>query len=185
MIKIFKKIIQILRKHKIHKIVKYIIENKEAVDAYLDTLIDKANNPVEDGEVHMTLDYVPSWLTDAKTLLEKVNRCVEQIEKQTGLYLHNISFSEGSPSSISIISKRKEAYTASTLSEDFNSNKIVNSNVVGKAFYKNGVYKGSCLFLLSALFTNNTLVLSLFVSETNYVVETSTVVIDTDEVIPL
>lgn len=49
MIKIIKKIIQFLRTNKIRKIVKFLIENKDAVDEYLNALLKQANE--KDGEV--------------------------------------------------------------------------------------------------------------------------------------
>lgn len=50
------------------------------VNDRLDELLKEVEKRKKTKDVQMSLDYVPSWITGAKTLLEKINRCVEKLD---------------------------------------------------------------------------------------------------------
>lgn len=50
------------------------------VNDRLDELLKESEKRKKTKDVQMSLDYVPSWITGAKTLLEKINRCVEKVD---------------------------------------------------------------------------------------------------------
>ena len=80
MIKLIKKILKILKNRKINKIIQFIIENNDMINDRLDELFKESEKRKKTKDVQMSLDYVPSWITGAKTLLEKINRCVEKVD---------------------------------------------------------------------------------------------------------
>ena len=78
---IIAKIKKWLKNKKIEKILAFIIEHKDEINARIDDLIKRCKVRDNGKEVKMTLDYIPSWLTGAKTLLAKIDKCVEVIEE--------------------------------------------------------------------------------------------------------
>lgn len=72
------------------------------------------------------LDYVPSWLDGATTLLKKLGKCIEKIEELNNaivvapLYKHLISVTDGTiVVNCTYISKDAKPYTKDTLPSDF------------------------------------------------------------------
>lgn len=97
MIKLIKKILKILKNRKVNKIIQFIIENNDMINDRLDEILKEVEKRKKTKDVQMSLDYVPSWITGAKTLLEKINRCVEEIEttEKSKLYKHTITTDTG------------------------------------------------------------------------------------------
>lgn len=74
----------------------------------------------------MNLDYVPSWLDGATTILQKLKKCIEKIEELNQaiivapLYKHLISVTDGTiVINCTYISKDAKPYTKDTLPSDF------------------------------------------------------------------
>ena len=70
-----------MKNKKLRKIVSFIIEHEQVVNAYLDKLNEEVKSKAHDNEVKMSMDYVPSWIDGAKTLLEKMKKVIEVTEE--------------------------------------------------------------------------------------------------------